>query len=75
VLEPCTLAGGIRAQCGTFEVPENRARPNGRTIALDLAVLPARGGAPRDDPVVHIAGGPGESTIANDESATALPGG
>jgi len=31
---------GIDARCGTFVVPENRAKPNGRTIGLKVVVLP-----------------------------------
>ena len=30
---------GIDARCGTFVVPENRAKPNGRTIGLKVVVL------------------------------------
>ena len=64
-LAPCTLAGGVAARCGTFAVPENRAPPNGRTISLRLAVIAARDGGTKPDPLVHIAGGPGGSAIAD----------
>ena len=38
--EPC-MVEGLDARCGTFVVPENRAKPNGRTIGLHVVVLPA----------------------------------
>lgn len=63
-LRPCALPGGVEARCGTFRVPENRALPGGRTIALRVAVLPARDGGSNPDPIVHLAGGPGGSAVA-----------
>ncbi len=64
-LEACELsaAGGrlsVQARCGTFEVPENPAHPEGRQIELAYAVLPARSRA-EPDPVFFLAGGPGQS--------------
>lgn len=47
------------ARCGFLEVPENRARPGGRTIRLAVAVIPAASAKPAADPVVYMAGGPG----------------
>ncbi|MFJ3927464.1 alpha/beta fold hydrolase [Streptomyces sp. NPDC090022] len=47
------------ARCGVLEVPENRARPGGRTIRLAVAVIPATSAKPAQDPVVFMAGGPG----------------
>jgi len=49
----------VAAQCGTLEVPENRARPDGRKVALAIAVLPANTLNPRADPLFILAGGPG----------------
>jgi pimeloyl-ACP methyl ester carboxylesterase len=63
-LRPCTLEPAVAARCGTFEVPENRARNGGRTIALRIAVIPARDGGSRPDPIVVLAGGPGASAVA-----------
>jgi pimeloyl-ACP methyl ester carboxylesterase len=63
-LRACTLAGGVRATCGTFRVPENRAVPSGRTIPLRVAVVPARDGGSRPDALLYLAGGPGGSAIA-----------
>ena len=63
-LIPCTLTGGVDARCGSFTVSENRGRPDGRAIALRIAVLPARDGGTSTDPLVYISGGPGGSAIA-----------
>jgi hypothetical protein len=35
-----SVVQGIDARCGTFVVPENRAKPNGRPIGLKVVVLP-----------------------------------
>ncbi|MEU9304900.1 alpha/beta fold hydrolase [Streptomyces sp. NPDC048269] len=51
------------ARCGFLEVPENRARPNGRTIKLPVAVIAATEPKPGEDPVVFMAGGPGADTF------------
>ena len=64
-LRPCTLTGSIEARCGTIRVRENRALAGGRTIALRVAVIPARDGGSRPDPIVYLAGGPGGSAVAD----------
>ena len=58
--EPCVVQG-IDARCGTFVVPENRAKPNGRTIGLNVVVLPAFSKPARTDAVTYLAGGPGDA--------------
>jgi pimeloyl-ACP methyl ester carboxylesterase len=63
-LVPCSVAG-IDARCGRFVVPEDRSQPEGRSISLRVAVVPARDGGSQADPLVHITGGPGGSTIAD----------
>lgn len=49
------------AQCGELEVPENRERPDGRKIRIFAAVLPANTVSPKEDPLVILAGGPGQA--------------
>jgi len=49
-----------KATCGYLVVPENRSRPSGRTIRLMVAKYPARSSEKRSDPVVYLAGGPGD---------------
>ncbi len=67
--KPCSLpgAGGmdaIEAQCTTFEVPEDPAKPEGRKIALNIAWLPAKQEADAaDDPIFFLAGGPGQAAV------------
>jgi pimeloyl-ACP methyl ester carboxylesterase len=79
LLAPCKLPGlEEEARCGTLEVPEDRRDPDGRKIALNISVLPARpapGTAPAPDPVFAIAGGPGESAVANATVFAQLLGG
>lgn len=65
-LKPCeiSIAGGrltAEARCGTLEVAENPDAPDGRRIELAYAVSPARSGRALPDPVVYLAGGPGQS--------------
>ena len=48
------------ATCGYLVVPESRGRPQGRTIRLMVAKYPARSSEKRPDPVVYLAGGPGD---------------
>jgi len=47
------------AHCGYLVVPEDRSRPEGRTIRLLVAIIPALSAQPAPDPVVYLAGGPG----------------
>lgn len=64
--EPCSLTAAgnlsVEAQCATLSVPENHDAPDGRRIELALAMVPANGMA-EPDPVVMIAGGPGQSAL------------
>lgn len=62
-LESCRLPGGAQAQCGTLSVFENRDLNSGRTIDLDIAVLPATGSSSvvQADPLFLLAGGPGQA--------------
>jgi pimeloyl-ACP methyl ester carboxylesterase len=63
------LAQGVDARCGTFFVPENRAKPTGRTIELRVVVLPAWSKPVAKDAVTYIEGGPGGAAT---EDATSL---
>jgi pimeloyl-ACP methyl ester carboxylesterase len=63
------------AQCTEVRVPENRANPGRRAITLRVVVLPALAAARLSDPVVYLAGGPGQAAsdlIRIAGSATAL---
>jgi pimeloyl-ACP methyl ester carboxylesterase len=50
-----------RAECGWFEVAENPDEPEGRTIRLRVARVPASGRTAEPDPLVFFAGGPGQA--------------
>ncbi|MFE2284524.1 alpha/beta fold hydrolase [Streptomyces sp. NPDC059443] len=61
------------ARCGTLTVPENRAKPSSRTISLGVAIVPALASTPRPDPIVWLAGGPGDDALS--EVKMAVDGG
>ena len=52
------------AQCTTIEVPEDRAKPDGRKLAIFVAVLKANTLSPKPDPLLIVAGGPGQAASA-----------
>jgi pimeloyl-ACP methyl ester carboxylesterase len=63
-LEPCRLKGVVHeALCGSVRRPLDPARPQGVTIDVHFAVLPALARNKLADPVFFIAGGPGQSAI------------
>lgn len=69
--EPIEALEGAR--CGTLTVPENRARPSSRTIGLGVAIVPAATDTPKPDPIVWLAGGPGDDAVG--EAKMAIDGG
>ena len=69
VLEDCRIRAGagfpgIKARCGTLERPENPADPDSETLELFVAVVPALNLEPAPDPLVPIAGGPGQASTS-----------
>lgn len=65
-LRPCELPqphSGLStaAWCAPFQVPEDRAHPDGRRIDLRLAIVRSSAQVPAADMVAFIAGGPGQS--------------
>src|SRR5438132_3816375 len=65
VLDSCRLPGiEIAAQCGTLEVWEDREAKTGRKVKLDIAVVPAQLRAREADPIVVLAGGPGQGAVS-----------
>jgi len=57
------VPAGYRYYCGYLVVPENRADPNSSMIQLHVAVFLSFAEGPEPDPVVHLAGGPGSSSL------------
>ncbi|MDJ0910249.1 MAG: alpha/beta fold hydrolase [Woeseiaceae bacterium] len=67
-LEPCRISAGpafpsMKANCGTLERPENPDDPESAMIELRVAVVPALNLEPEPDPVVLLAGGPGQGAV------------
>ena len=56
-------ARGVHVDCGYLSVPEDRAKPDGNVIRLAVARLRGSVPSPHPDPVIYLAGGPGESTL------------
>jgi pimeloyl-ACP methyl ester carboxylesterase len=64
-LKPCTYPtekGDVPADCGTLVVPENRADPKSRLIALPVTRIRARSKHPAE-PIFRLQGGPGRSNM------------
>ncbi|HET7556344.1 MAG TPA: alpha/beta fold hydrolase, partial [Gaiellaceae bacterium] len=64
-LHPChygTEQGSYAADCGTLVVPENRARPGSRLIALPVTRIEARSARP-GAPIFRLQGGPGVTNM------------
>jgi pimeloyl-ACP methyl ester carboxylesterase len=63
--EACRLPGvDSAAKCATYEVWEDRQAKAGRRIRLDIAIIPARARARDADPIVVLAGGPGQGAVS-----------
>ncbi len=61
ILKPCSYTtehGTYEADCGTLVVPENRANPDSRLIAVPVTRIHARADHPAE-PVFRLEGGPG----------------
>jgi pimeloyl-ACP methyl ester carboxylesterase len=64
-LQPCRLAGiDQELFCGKLTVFENRETRTGRTIDLNIVVLPALDQAAKAEPLFDLAGGPGVASTA-----------
>ena len=48
-------------------VPENRHKPNGKTISLLVAMIPSITQPPKHEPVFYITGGPGGDAMGEME--------
>jgi pimeloyl-ACP methyl ester carboxylesterase len=60
-LSSCRVEGlEYQTLCGTYEVFEDRAAKQGRKVPLRVVVVPALAATSEPDPVVLLAGGPGQ---------------
>jgi|SRR5580700_8919251 pimeloyl-ACP methyl ester carboxylesterase len=60
---PQPIAGLRHARCGRLIVPENRHRASARAISLAVAIVPANSARAKSDPIIWLAGGPGDDAI------------
>jgi pimeloyl-ACP methyl ester carboxylesterase len=61
---PSIVEKGPDLETGYLVVPERRfPKPDGRTVRLPFVIIKSRSVAPRPDPVLFMAGGPGASTL------------
>lgn len=49
--------------CGYLTVPESRVRGTGRTVRLPVAIFNTSSNDPEPDPIVFLAGGPGQDLL------------
>ena len=64
VLHPCRVEGiATELQCGVLQRPLDPGRPDGVKIDLHYLVVPAMARNKLQDPVLLLAGGPGQSAI------------
>lgn len=63
-LEDCHLDGiKQQVQCGKLQVPENYAKPEGNEITVNFAVIPAIDKTQNKEPLMFLAGGPGQAAV------------
>jgi pimeloyl-ACP methyl ester carboxylesterase len=63
-LQACRLPGHpTEIQCGKLSRPLDPNQPSGKTIELRVAVVPALARNKLPDPVVFLAGGPGQAAV------------
>lgn len=61
-LSSCRVEGiEYQTLCGTYEVFEDRAAKQGRKVPLHVVVVPALAATAEPDPLVMLAGGPGQA--------------
>ena len=64
-LTPCSLPGlGVAARCGTIEVREVPGNSTGRGLPIRVVVVPAAVTTPLPDPMLFLAGGPGQGAAS-----------
>jgi len=52
-----------QVQCGKLMVPENYQQPKGQQISINFAVLPAIDNSKNKEPLMFLAGGPGQAAV------------
>lgn len=63
-LTGCYLKGiSEQVQCGSLSVPQDYAAPDAKQLTINYAVLPAVSESKRPDPLLILAGGPGQAAV------------
>ena len=65
-IEPCECAfkaDSLKSRCAYLIVPENRSKPNGKTIKLPFIYVESNNPDKLKDPVLYTSGGPGASSL------------
>ncbi len=65
-IEPCNCLfknDSLNTRCAYLVVPENRSKPNGKTIKLPFIYVESKNPNKRKDPVLYTSGGPGASSL------------
>jgi pimeloyl-ACP methyl ester carboxylesterase len=57
------IPAGQTVECGYLTVPEDRSHPEGPTIRLHVAIFRSHSNNLTPNPVVYLAGGPGEQAL------------
>jgi pimeloyl-ACP methyl ester carboxylesterase len=60
---PFTVPQGTEVDCGCITVPENRDEPDGNQVTIQFAIYRSESSNPEPDPIVYLAGGPGEHAL------------
>lgn len=60
---PHAIAELKAARCGQLIVPENRRRAGGKTISLSVAIISSSSPNKKSDPIIWLAGGPGDDAV------------
>ncbi len=72
-LHPCTREGlPADALCGRYRVWEERPSMTGRKVPLEIVLLPATGPSPAPDPLLFLAGGPGDAATGSAQGLAGL---
>ena len=70
---PCPAGTPADAVCHRIDVPADWSQPDGATVSLPIAVLPATGTARQPDAIVVPAGGPGFDGLGDAEHYSTSP--
>ncbi|MEO8397752.1 MAG: alpha/beta fold hydrolase [Chloroflexota bacterium] len=62
---PFAIPSGTAIDCGMLTVPENHNTPDGKQIQLAVARIYSSSGTPQADPLIYLAGGPGEGALSS----------